>query len=447
MKSGADGRLQGYLSEYDEFTTSSTTRSRSPPQSGYKVERENGNPELNPCICISSFDPVVVQGVRGIVGTLNYANTAYISPLSREDREEYTPASTEKNDRGRSVYSSSRDVTASGSTQDVASRQAEQADYGGENAENIRYLKGFNSNYTSEAVEQLCGDTADRTDKFSKGLIGQEIDINVNVLNPVVHTITSEEGAIVNVYDSCRKGICSCDYQLSGERLQLKPCRFAYLVSLGTAECKKAYEPLVSNVTDGFRIVDDNMDLSDMQYECENYSSVYTIENKSKLDSIIGKELSEGYLKIVNKKPTCVHSMRAVPKPDGGIRPTTDCSIPRDISVNIFCADIIQDFQYKNVDHVLAMLQEGDYMAVVDIKSAYRAVPIFPDHRKYLRLKWEINGEMVFIEDSRLCFGLCLGPSYFDKISGFVYNILADMYNIQAVNYLDDFIVIWATLK
>ena len=188
------------------------------------------------------------------------------------------------------------------------------------------------------------------------------------------------------------------------------------------------------------------MDLSNKHYECENYSSVYTIENKAKLHNIIGKELSEGYLKIVNSKPNCIHSMGAVLKPDGGIRPITDCSMPRDISVNNYCSNIIQEFQYKNVDHVLAMLQEGDYMAVVDIKSAYRAVPIFPDHRKYLGLKWEINGETVFIEDSRLCFGLCLGPSYFDKISGFVYNILADMYNIQAVNYLDDFIVIGATL-
>ena len=136
------------------------------------------------------------QGVRGIVDTLNDANTAYISRLSREDRGEYTPASTENNDRGRSVYSSSHDVTASGSIQDVASRQA---DYGGENAENIRYLKDFNPNYTSEAVEESCGDTAHRTDKFSKVLIGQETDVNVNVLNPVVHTFTSEEGAIVNV--------------------------------------------------------------------------------------------------------------------------------------------------------------------------------------------------------------------------------------------------------
>ena len=132
----------------------------------------------------------MVEEFGGIVDTLNDANTAYISRLSREDRGEYTPASTEKNDRGRSVYSSSRDVTASGSTQDVASRQAEQADYDGENAENIRYLKGFNSNYTSEAVEESCRDTADQTEIFSKGLIGQETDINVNVLNPLVHTFT-----------------------------------------------------------------------------------------------------------------------------------------------------------------------------------------------------------------------------------------------------------------
>ena len=138
--------------------------------------------------------------------------------------------------------------------------------------------------------------------------------------------------------------------------LQLKPCRFAYLVSLGTAECKRVYEPLVSDITNGFRIIDDCMDLGKMYYECENYKSVYDTVNKSKLDSIIGKELAEGYLKIVQEKPTCIHSMGAVPKPDGGIRPITDCSMPRDISVNNYCSDIIEDFQYKSVDHVLAML-------------------------------------------------------------------------------------------
>ena len=69
--------------------------------------RENRNPELNPCICISSFNPAVVEGVGGIVGTLNDASTAYISRLSREDGGEYTPASTEKNEMGQLPHVSS----------------------------------------------------------------------------------------------------------------------------------------------------------------------------------------------------------------------------------------------------------------------------------------------------------------------------------------------------
>ena len=118
---------------------SSTTQIRSPSQSGYKVKQGNGNPELNPYVCVYSIDPVVVDGLGDMVDTLNDANTAYISRLIRESRGEYTPASTENTDCGPSVCPSSRDVTASGSTEDVASRQAEQGDYDGENAENIRY--------------------------------------------------------------------------------------------------------------------------------------------------------------------------------------------------------------------------------------------------------------------------------------------------------------------
>ena len=62
----------------------------------------------------------------------------------------------------------------------------------------------------------------------------------------------------MKLYDECACGVCECQYMLGGEVTQLKLCRFAHLVSLGTAECKKAYSPLVSNITDGFKIVDDN---------------------------------------------------------------------------------------------------------------------------------------------------------------------------------------------
>ena len=161
--------------------------------------------------------------------TLNDANTAYISRLGREKDGEYTPAGMGKTDCGRSVYTSSRDVTASGSTQDVASRQGKQADCDYENAENEGYLQVYNTNCTPDIINKACGDTFDRTDNFSKGLLNEKIELNVNVLDHL-YSFSTEEGVIVKVYDECRQGICSCDYQLSGERLQ-----HAYLVSLGTA--------------------------------------------------------------------------------------------------------------------------------------------------------------------------------------------------------------------
>ena len=93
----------------------------------------------------------------------------------------------------------------------------------------------------------------------------------------------------------------------------------------------------------------------------------------------------------------------------------------------------------------LVLLQPNDFMAVVDTKSAYRAVSIHPDNKKYMGLRWEIEGKEVFIEDSRLCFGLSLGPMAFNSISHFIYSVLTDIYNLQTVNHLDDFIVLGHT--
>ena len=78
-------------------------------------------------------------------------------------------------------------------------------------------------------------------------------------------------------------------------------------------------------------------------------------------------------------------------------------------------------------------------MGIVDIKSAYRAVSIHPSNTKYLGLRWELNGENIYMEDSKLCFGQSMGPMAFDFISNVVYLVLTDI--LQAVNYLDDFVI------
>ena len=208
-------------------------------------------------------------------------------------------------------------------------------------------------------------------------------------------TDSSPSGYTVKVYDACAKGFCACAYVLGGDKTQLKPCRFAYILSLCTQEGTETFTPLFHNVCDGFKIVDDELDVSSLTYDCKNYLSILTKENKPKMDKIIRKELSEGYMKVVDKKPKYIHSLGAVPKPDGVIRPITDCSMPSNTSVNNHCENLIEEFKYKSVDNVLSMLNIHDYLAVVDIKPAYRALSIYPEHRSLLGLRWNLDSNDI----------------------------------------------------
>lgn len=79
-------------------------------------------------------------------------------------------------------------------------------------------------------------------------------------------------------------------------------------------------------------------------------------------------------------------------------------------------------------------------MAIVDIKSAYRAVQIHPDHRKFAGFQWELDGVVCNFVDNRLCFGLRSGPAYFNDITRFLATYLSENYDIFIVQYLDDFL-------
>lgn len=79
-------------------------------------------------------------------------------------------------------------------------------------------------------------------------------------------------------------------------------------------------------------------------------------------------------------------------------------------------------------------------MAIVDIKSAYRAVVIDPDHRRFMGFRWDLNGSPYEFTDNRLCFGLRSGPAYFNDISTFLADILRSRCRLSVVQYLDDFI-------
>lgn len=148
---------------------------------------------------------------------------------------------------------------------------------------------------------------------------------------------------------------------------------------------------------------------------------------KLAMDKIICDELAEGMISIVDFLPHCVHALGAVEKPDGGIRPITDCSRPTGKSINNFSDGLVEDFRYMSINDVTSNLVQGDFMSVIDIKSAYRAVSIRPDHRKYLGFRWELDGVLHTFCDNRLCFGLRIGPCHFGMISSFIARVMKNV--------------------
>ena len=80
-------------------------------------------------------------------------------------------------------------------------------------------------------------------------------------------------------------------------------------------------------------------------------------------------------------------------------------------------------------------------MCVVDIKAAYRAVPILESHRLFQGFSPVYQGRKSWFVDNHLCFGLRLGPMYFNYLSIFIHDVLTKR-GLNVVNYLDDFIAI-----
>ena len=70
-----------------------------------------------------------------------------------------------------------------------------------------------------------------------------------------------------------------------------------------------------------------------------------------------------------------------VPKKTGDMRPVINLK-----SLNSFIQDI--HFKMENIQMALAFNAQGDYMVTIVLKDAYFSVPIFAQHRKYLRLIW-----------------------------------------------------------
>ena len=101
-----------------------------------------------------------------------------------------------------------------------------------------------------------------------------------------------------------------------------------------------------------------------------------------------------------------------------------------------------QDFslQYIEVDQVIRMVSRygpGVLMAKLDVESTYRNIPVHPDDRFLLGMRW--RGQ--FYTDLLLPFGLHSAPFIFNSVANMVEWTLLHKHRLSdLLHYLDDFI-------
>jgi hypothetical protein len=150
-------------------------------------------------------------------------------------------------------------------------------------------------------------------------------------------------------------------------------------------------------------------------------------------------EIAEGNYIVAPSPPLIVSPLGIIPKPDGGIRIIHDCSRPKGQAVNDYVSDS-QKFKYQSLDDATRLVSQGCFMAKVDLKSAYRSVPISKESQKVTGFKWHLNGRATYLYDCKLPFGSKEAPGIFHHLSQAVRRMMARK-GFIIVAYLDDFFI------
>ena len=233
--------------------------------------------------------------------------------------------------------------------------------------------------------------------------------------------------------------ICTGNHLLDKCRLQLNPCVF-FDECFGSEVPDAAANYIFRGVSEGFCIVDSRFEGS---YICHNYDSILQPDSKQKMDKIIRQEIATDKVSKVDFVPSCIHSLGAIRKDSGKIRPITDCKRPLGSSINNYMSEVCQDFSYISIDDVTSVMSPGCYFSVLDIQAAYRSVNVHPSHKCYQGFVWQLDGDSPnYMVDNCLCFGLRCAPFIYSQITDFVVRCMNNRLVTKVFGYLDDFIVV-----
>jgi len=128
-----------------------------------------------------------------------------------------------------------------------------------------------------------------------------------------------------------------------------------------------------------------------------------------------------------------------VPKHDGGWRIIYHLSAPANDSINDFIDPELYSLSYCTIDDAYTILNElgpGALMSKIDLKNAFRLIPVRAEDWNLLGICWR----QLFYIDTCLPFGLRSAPYLFNQLSTAIHWILQHSKGVRhLLHYLDDF--------
>jgi hypothetical protein len=199
---------------------------------------------------------------------------------------------------------------------------------------------------------------------------------------------------------------------------------------------------LSDGIEHGFRISDITHVNEVKNVECSNHPSA--LLHSKLVDKEFKHQLQLGNYVPAKCKPSVVSPLGAILKEGGNeVRIIHDGSRPIGDAMNDYTKSL-HSTHYQTLDEAYTLAKPNTYLAKVDLKSAYRSVPIRPIDYCLTGVKWIFSGDTspTYLFDTRLPFGCSQGPNVFQRLSQAVRRFMARRGYCKLVVYLDDFFIV-----
>ena len=201
---------------------------------------------------------------------------------------------------------------------------------------------------------------------------------------------------------------------------------------------------LIKNLTEGARV---GFTGTRVARTAPNLASAHL--HPEVIDNELSKECSKGHIAGPYPTPPLPNlqcsGVGVVPKKNNTWRMIMHLSAPNMLSINDGINKEDYSLHYSSIDdatRLVAKLGRNCFLAKIDLKSAFRLIPIATSDWELLGIRWRDS----YYVDKQLPFGLRSAPFLFNQLASALHWILSNNYQLSnLIHYLDDFLILERT--